>query len=78
VLEVDGAVVYPAGDDQQHHSFLAAPVWARDSHRIALIDDVAGATYVVTVSLDGRNVKTTRLRVSLAGTDPQVAGAATS
>ncbi len=71
-LDVDGEVVYPAAGDEQHHCFLTPPVWARNSHRIALIDDVADETYVVTVSLDGKNVKTTRLRVSLTGTDPRV------
>jgi hypothetical protein len=72
VLGVDGQAVYPAADDAQHHNFVAAPVWARDSHRIALVDEVGGATFVVTVSLDGKNVKTTSLHVSLAGSGPRV------
>jgi hypothetical protein len=72
VLEVDGAAVYPATDDGQHHRFLTSPVWAHNSHRLALIEEVAGEIWLVTVSLNGNHVKTTRLPLSLTGVDPRV------
>jgi hypothetical protein len=72
VLEVDGVVVYPATTDVAHHRFLTPPVWARDSHRLALIDEVSGATDLLVVSLDGRNTKTSRVHLTLGGTAPRV------
>jgi hypothetical protein len=71
-LEVDGAVVYPAAGDAQHHRFLSAPVWARNSHRIAVIDSVGDAASLIVVSLDGKNVKTARVPLSLTAGDPKV------
>ena len=41
-------------------------------HRIALLDQIDGDTYAVTVSLDGKNVKTTSLPLALTGIEPRV------
>ncbi|HUR81657.1 MAG TPA: hypothetical protein VM733_12890 [Thermoanaerobaculia bacterium] len=60
-LEVDGHLVY--GRDEQLHNFLGAPVWSADSRRLAVLDDVGGATYVV--SFDAKNAKAERQRVVL-------------
>ncbi|HEX6088363.1 MAG TPA: hypothetical protein VF266_27780 [Thermoanaerobaculia bacterium] len=71
-LEVDGEVVHPAADDTRYHSFLSVPVWARNSHRIAVIDSVDGAAALIVVSLDGKNVKTARVPLTLTAGDPKV------
>jgi hypothetical protein len=62
-LEIDGNVVY--GGDAEHHAFLSAPAWSADSRRVAVVDEVEGATYVV--SFDAKNAKAERQRVPVGG-----------
>ncbi len=62
-LEIDGNVVY--GGDREHHTFLSAPAWSPDSRRVAVVDEIDGATYVV--SFDAKSAKAERKRVSFEG-----------